>query len=240
MKRSPIAQKTKTLSLDKLMTRRGSIMNGEWVKSNLSRMVAFLLSDDKPEQAPVARPNVTHSLGHLASPLVDPTGDKDVLARISHALIQFSLEDGDQASTDLAGAMMSMHQQLTQVEKAVDKLCGANQTNNALKAINESIKKTMQDMAEAMVALQFFDRISQRMSHAMAILQIVHGADLEMKTDDVNQRKELLRQLYKHLTMEDERILFNAIQTGKSIQESVDKASAKLQETLKNNDIFLF
>jgi len=238
MKKSLTAQKSKNIPLDKLMNRSRSVMSREWIKSNLSKLVAFLLSNDEPAQAPQARPDVAPSLGRLASPLVDPTGDKDVLVKIAHALIQFSLEDGDHAATEAAKNMASVNARLLQIDAAIDKLCGANEKSNVLKAINEAVKKTVRDTNEAMVELQFFDRVSQRMAHSMAIMQIVHGA--ELNADSEQHRKELLRKLYTHLTMEDERVLFNAIQTGESIQEAVEKAYEKLQTIMQNSNVHIF
>jgi len=64
------------------------------------------------------------------------------------------------------------------------------------------------DAQRAMRALQFHDRLSQRVSHVRDALEKIHGGLATQDHDDWQKLKRSIRALY---TMEDERRLFDSI-----------------------------
>ena len=82
------------------------------------------------------------------------------------------------------------------------------------------------EATEALMTLQFFDRITQRMEHAIATIEGVQS------TKDMRKR----------FTMEDERVLLDALANGANINQAVAKAKHTLIQAIqkKGEDIELF
>jgi hypothetical protein len=237
MKSYSVAQKSRQVPLDRLLTKRRWNMPTGWVKDNLSKFVAQILCvvqeqkdrDDAASQ-PVEREHIPE-LGAFVTHEHKSTitsADKNTLGRIAHAFIQFSLEDGESSTTDAIKALENMQSSLIKAQAAFESQEQAGQS--ACDQMQSLVGEMSASMAQAVSALQFYDRVGQRMAHSMACLQILHGADLSLAADDEEGRKTLLEVFYRHLSMEDERAIFNAIQAGGSIKRAVEIAHKRLQE----------
>jgi len=139
---------------------------------------------------------------------------------LARALVMFCRQDGEFSSKDLSDRLSKIQAQL-------------NITRNQVKrkqvdayTIEQNIQGAMDELMEAVVSLQFFDRISQRMEHAISSIEAVFSPS----------------EIRKHFTMEDERILFDALANGETVDNAVAAAMSRLGSTVdkKGTDIELF
>lgn len=139
---------------------------------------------------------------------------------LARALIMFCRQDGDFSSKDLSDRLSKIQSQLNITRNQVKR--------NRVDAytIEQNIQGAMDELMEAVVSLQFFDRISQRMEHAISSIEAI------FKPSQIRER----------FTMEDERILFDTLAEGLSVDAAVAAAMHRLESTMekKGTDIELF
>lgn len=247
MKAYSVAQKARQVPVDRLLNRRRWNMPTGWVKENLSKVVAQVLgivqeqkSRDDAASQPVERNHIPE-LGAFAGSNNKTTitsVDKNTLGRTAHAFIQFSLEDGESSATE---AIVSLGEMQKYLLAAQDSFSGDSLNGESARQRMQQLITDMSGcMSQAVGALQFYDRVAQRMAHSMACLQILHGTDLKLDNDDEHGRKTLLEHFYRHLSMEDERAIFNAIQAGGSIKRAVEIAHKRLAEEKGDGSVQFF
>lgn len=140
------------------------------------------------------------------------------------ALIKFCVQDGDNASKEISDRLTTMQ---AQVNGAIS-LLGSD--DHAI-AIGGKLNDLSSEIMNTVIALQFFDRISQRMEHAVESVEAI--------SDAASEKSKTLEQRF---TMDDERILYDALLEGCSVEEALDKANQRLNDTIESNgtDIELF
>ena len=139
------------------------------------------------------------------------------LQQLSKALIKFSMQDGDRASQELSVRLSNIQTQLSTLEMKLDAGMDAEE-------VKINIKLTLDELLQCFIGLQFFDRISQRMDHAIK------------SVDGLSEEEAVQNNIADWFTMEDERILYAAILQGDTVESAVQKASAKLINIVDNND----
>ncbi len=145
------------------------------------------------------------------------------LRSLTKALIKFSMQDGDRASQELSVRLANMQQCLEQIEAGLASDSGADD-------IKPSIAQGLSEITSCLIELQFFDRISQRMDHA------IQSLDAEFE-DEITQKS-----IEGIFTMQDERILYSVLLEGRSVEEAVELANANLLKVASSSedDIELF
>lgn len=145
------------------------------------------------------------------------TTDPHKLRELTKALIKFSMQDGDRASQELSIRLSNIQAQLSTLELKLD-------SDLDKEDVKLNITLAASELLKCFVELQFFDRISQRMDHAM------QSIDAELM-DDATQSK-----IEQCFTMEDERVLYTALLEGETVDSAVQKANAKLINVVNNDD----
>ncbi|HFE38238.1 MAG TPA: hypothetical protein ENK06_07470 [Gammaproteobacteria bacterium] len=145
------------------------------------------------------------------------------LQELTKALIKFSMQDGDRASQELSVRLSNIHDQFTALEANID--AGID-----IDVAKMSIMQGMSELTCCLVELQFFDRISQRMDHAIQSL------------DAVSEDEATQAGIGGIFTMEDERILYSALIEGYGVEGAVQKVNADLVSAANDgeDDIELF
>lgn len=145
------------------------------------------------------------------------------LRELTQALIKFSMHDGDRASQELSVRLANIQQSFTDISVNLDSEMNADDAK-------QSIQQGISEITSCLIELQFFDRISQRMDHAVQSLE----AD--------EQSEPVKKGVADIFTMQDERILYAALLEGRSVDEAVQKASADLINVINTgeDDIELF
>ncbi len=143
---------------------------------------------------------------------------------LSTAIIQFCMQDGEAASKEIS-------ERLTAMQGIVDEAKAAIINAESSEVLNTKLDSITSEIINTVITLQFFDRISQRMSHAVETVEAISDAASE-KSKTISQR----------FTMDDERILYEALLDGCTVEEALERAAQKLTDTIdcKGSDIELF
>lgn len=158
------------------------------------------------------------------------------LRELTQALIKFSMHDGDRASQELSVRLANIQRCFDEISNQLETgEQAAGESSGEINAIDkeaaqQSIQSGISEIMNCLIELQFFDRISQRMDHAVQ--------SLEADSADEQTQKEVAN----IFTMQDERILYTALLEGCSVDEAVQKANADLINVVNTDedDIELF
>lgn len=150
--------------------------------------------------------------------------EKEDLSRLAQAMIQLCIEDGDESVTVVSERLTTIQDNLMQAKYEMERLSRIGESAKSNHMIVSRVRSSIENMNEAFVSLQFFDRISQRMDHANGFLKAIHDQKESIDFTQGDRTSEALNVLYNGLTMEDERILFRAIEDGENISDAIHKA----------------
>ena len=150
---------------------------------------------------------------------MDVTGmaDPHKLRNLTQALIQFCIQDGDRASQELSVRLSNLQSQVSTIQLKLD-------SDIDKEEIKINFDLAMSEIMQCFIELQFFDRISQRMDHAIQSVEAGEQSD-SVQAAVVNS-----------FTMEDERILYDALLEGDSVDSAVQKANAKMITVVNDED----
>jgi len=138
---------------------------------------------------------------------------------LAKALVLFCIQDGNIASEDISGRLTKIQTMLSETQEKL----GENEENMSLMM---AVNGVQSEVTEALMTLQFFDRITQRMDHAIATIEGIQST----------------RDMRKRFTMEDERVLYDALSKGVNLDQAINIAKQTLISTIqkKGEDIELF
>ncbi|MDH5228535.1 MAG: hypothetical protein OEZ58_17250 [Gammaproteobacteria bacterium] len=157
----------------------------------------------------------------------------ELATRLAHAFLQLSVADGDQAATKLTTCLtqsQEISQHLAQKLDAYDP-----QVRQELSHIVNSLNE---ELANGFIVMQFYDRIAQRIDHAVRCIKMLQSVHLESNLDEAVD----MNLIQNMLTMDDEREIFSAIKSGSTVTQALVRASHVLNDTIsgKDSDIELF
>jgi len=154
-------------------------------------------------------------------------GVDDKIAALVKAWIEFSVRDGEQTSSDATQTISKLQGALLNIQSAASRLQDQPNNETAQAALAKHVTEAQAMISTTVVALQFYDRVAQRLMHAKHFLNV----------GDINETAELTRVL----AMADERVLFDAILSGMPENEAIAAAQQALNTTVDDNgDIDLF
>lgn len=155
------------------------------------------------------------------------------LLTISVAQVEKSMAEGDESVNQLTGSFTSIVEHISAIEANLQMFETAEQRDQALQHC-QAISEYMQS---AIVAFQFYDRLQQCLQH------VSHGLrGLSVLIDDPQRLyspfewqkfQDELRSMY---SMESEKVMFDAILQGKSIDEAMALAADFAVEANKADD----
>lgn len=138
-------------------------------------------------------------------------------SELAKALIQFSALDGNHAAEKLSHSLATLQTQIATIELKLKSSINAEE-------LQQNIDIMKDELFKAIIELQFFDRVSQRLTHAVSSVEAIH--------DPVRT----LEDIRKQFTMEDERILFSALESGEGVDEAVQNANNMLNNVVAKTD----
>ncbi|WP_347986791.1 hypothetical protein [Methylomonas sp. AM2-LC] len=98
-------------------------------------------------------------------------------------------------------------------------------------------ESTQQKINSSLVAFQFYDRLQQCLSHVSTGLQGLSGIiDNPQRLYNPQEWHNFQTEIRSHYTMESEKIMFDAILQGKSMQEALALAEAETKAVVEKND----
>ena len=159
------------------------------------------------------------------------------LLSVSVAQIKGILSDGGDSVSELTNAFVAISAMIYELIEYHE------QSDNDDHHFQEKLKQTHQHISHGIVAFQFYDRISQRLDHVSTSLK-----DLAVVISDQDKRhlsapwKSLVHSIQGKYKMESERVLFERIMEGETIESALAAYHelVKQREDNANDDIELF
>ncbi|MFK5894454.1 MAG: hypothetical protein QM504_14635 [Pseudomonadota bacterium] len=160
-----------------------------------------------------------------------------LMVNLAVAQIDLSMHEGNQSVNKLADSFTHLAQIMNDIKGSLHYLPeGENKDNliNSTALANDNI-------STAIVAFQFYDKLSQRLSHVSENLAALNN----LISDPVNlysppkwsELQEIIREKY---TMEEERKMFDKVLSGVTIEQALKEFNQEEKTLTPENDIEIF
>ena len=157
------------------------------------------------------------------------------------------MKDGEKAVSALSESFTYIATQLQSLIDKGDSLGNDNQTTTNSKTISEIKENTVDihtKVNNAIIAFQFYDRLTQRLEHAKRDLSWLGKVISDpVQLYNPSSWKKLQDDIASNYSMEEERIMFEQIMSGSSVEEALETYRhhfAKDDESDNGDDIELF
>lgn len=162
------------------------------------------------------------------------------MLHLSIAQIDMSLREGDDSIQKLSGSFTSMIDSVQTIRNTMDVFNNDDKHKDIVETIIIENDKVSSKMQESVIAFQFYDKLSQRLSHVSHAL----GALAELVGDqgrlyNPNEWSGLQGKIRARYSMREEQEMFDLLLSGASIEEALSKGLAVIHEA-EDGDIELF
>jgi len=159
---------------------------------------------------------------------------------LSIAQIEIALRESDDSVEHLTDAFTSMVNRETEIANAIEKLS----VHGGDQAISESIKQKAEEvtgkMQGAIVAFQFYDKLTQRLGHVCSSMEDL--SDLLGDDERIYQASEwnsLQSAIKSKYSMREEHELFDVVMAGGDVREAIRRFN-EVKKDDSHTDIELF
>lgn len=155
-----------------------------------------------------------------------------LMLNLAVAQIATSLKNGDESVNTLANSFTSMVGNVETISVATENLPESNEKTT----ISENCAAVSNQMHATIIAFQFYDQLSQRLTHLSDSLGAL--ANLLSKPDHIYNPyswRGLQEKIKSKYTVESDKAMFDAILKGHSVQEALD-SSQNAENAAANND----
>ena len=145
-----------------------------------------------------------------------------LMLALAVAQIEMSMRESDGSVEVLSNSFTSMVGQVKMIERTVAALPDSAELTDAKTAIIGSCSTVSEMMHSAIVAFQFYDKLTQRLNHVTGSLGSL--ADLVNDGRRLYNPYEWLgmqEKIKSRYTMEEERLMFEAIMEGKTVKQAL-------------------
>lgn len=137
---------------------------------------------------------------------------------VSVAQVESSMHIGDESVTVLTQSFTGMVDDMNAIQDLLTALPPSQQRDAAL----ARCAGTQQQIYHSIVAFQFYDRLQQCLQHVAEGLKSLSGIiDTPHRLYNPGEWHQLQCQIRDRYTMESEKVMFDAIHAGKSIEEAL-------------------
>lgn len=168
----------------------------------------------------------------------DDTRETVRVLEIAAVQIETSLRESGAAIEDMICAITSMSANIRDMGQRLDDSGCADSACAAGRQIRAVCHRAEEDMQKAVMAFQFYDRLTQRMSHVRENLESLAEVILSPTREHPKLWKQLQQRARSVYSLEQERQMYNALINGLSIADVFDEDSTSKQDA--GSDIELF
>lgn len=145
-----------------------------------------------------------------------------LMLALAVAQIEISMRDSDGSVEVLSNSFTSMVGQVKMIERTTAALPDTPEVAEAKATIIENCALVGETMHAVIIAFQFYDKLTQRLSHVTSSLGTL--ADLVSDVRRLYNPYEWLgiqEKIKSRYTMEEERLMFDAMMEGKSVKQAL-------------------
>lgn len=151
---------------------------------------------------------------------------------LSVAQIEIALRESDDSVEHLTNAFTSMMEHENVIALAVDDLPDKDETKAIRDTIKHNARMVTQEMQGAIVAFQFYDKLTQRLSHVGSSIEALSNLlDDTTKIYNPMEWNGLQEKIKSKYSMREEHEMFESVMNGEDIRAAV----RKYNETHKQN-----
>lgn len=156
------------------------------------------------------------------------------------AQIEIALRESDDSVEQLTNAFTTMMSYEDTISKAVDQLPDDDQSEAIRYTIKHNSSLVVNEMQSAIVAFQFYDKLTQRLAHVGSSLESLSDLVGDMsKIYNPMEWKKLQEQIRSKYSMREEHEMFETVMQGGDIREAVRKYNEAHKDDL-DSDIEFF
>ena len=180
-----------------------------------------------------------------ANPDLDWSQLKETIVMLNLAIAQIkqSLNEGNASVDTLASSFTALATNLNDIQETVKQLNHSeNAENDQVKAIiQDSVETAADKVQSAIIAFQFYDKLTQRLDHVSSSLTSLTGLIADPAGLYSPPRwlalQESIRSKY---TMEEERRMFDKVLAGLPIDEALSEFKDEMDKNAVEDNIELF
>ncbi len=160
-----------------------------------------------------------------------------LMLNVAVAQIENSLVNGDESVNTLANSFTSMVANAQMIGMAAEKLPESLEKHTVVHNCTEVAEK----MRAAIVAFQFYDKLTQRLTHLSNSLDVL--GELVQKPEQLYSPyawRGMQEKIKSKYTVESDKAMFEAILKGCSVQEALSIAQHHEKNSTSDEDVELF
>lgn len=161
-----------------------------------------------------------------------------IMLNVAIAQIETALRNGDDSVNSLADSFTSMVGHVETIGAAAQELPDSQEAS----VIDENCHAVSEKMQHVIVAFQFYDKLTQRLSHLSNSLGALSElVDNPARLYNPYEWKGLQQKIKSKYTVDADRAMFDAILKGHSMEEALKICeNASSEEKADNEDVELF
>ena len=179
-----------------------------------------------------------------AKPDLDWSQLKETILMLNLAVAQIdqSMHEGNVSVDTLASSFTALATNLGDIQTSIAKIDSNNTDNDKLKTIIQGSAATAKDKVQsAIIAFQFYDKLTQRLDHVShslsSLTQLISDPTSLYSPPHWQALQDSIRSKY---TMEEERRMFDKVLAGESIEEALEEFKQEMVNNHQDDDIELF
>ena len=186
----------------------------------------------------MALPESKNTPSTASNPDLDWSQVRETVMMLNLAVAQIvhSLQDGDDSISTLGDSFTAMVGQIEIARSAAEQLSHSSEKDTILVNCEVASKEIQQ----AIMAFQFYDRLSQRLSHVAKSLSSLGGlVGDQTRLYNPDEWRGLQEKIKSRYSLETERHMFDAILNGANVEDAM-RLIDETPPTQSDDDIELF
>jgi hypothetical protein len=151
---------------------------------------------------------------------------------LAMAQIETTLNDSSRSVGELTSSFTGMAEDAQAITRLCDALDSPEKWQEQRHELSQVSQRMTQQMYRAIVAFQFYDRLSQKLGHVN--LSLTHLGDLiadNTRLYNPTEWRKIQDEIRSNYTMECERLMFDLIMKGATIHEALELYRHQFEQT---------
>jgi hypothetical protein len=147
--------------------------------------------------------------------------------------VECCMRQGDASVNTLTESFTSMVDHMNSISAVLNSIDDVEKKDEAI----AHCLATSEQIQSSIIAFQFYDRLQQSLSHVIESLKGLSGlVEDPARLYNPNEWMDFRNQIRSRFTMESEKLMFDAIIQGKTIEEAINLANESDAESKDDND----
>ncbi|MDX2502999.1 MAG: hypothetical protein QNL62_00780 [Gammaproteobacteria bacterium] len=180
-----------------------------------------------------------------ANPDLDWSQLKETILMLNLAIAQIeqSMHEGNSSVDTLASSFTTLASNLNLIQSSVEQIGSSENTlnDNIWPTIQNATTTAKEKVQSAIIAFQFYDKLTQRLDHVShsltALTELIAEPTSLYSPPQWHALQESIRSKY---TMEEERRMFDKVMSGASIEEALAEFKQEISSDKQDDGIELF